>query len=166
MDSFGSPFFYLCYNYKGDNMKITSKSPKQLIEIGEVIGNLLDKSAVILLDGPLGAGKTTLTKGIAKGLAIDEIVNSPTFTIAKMYEGRMTLNHLDVYRLEGLNEDIGIEDYLHDNEVLVIEWSKFLNEDVFREYLHINIEYKDDYRELTLTAKGPYYENLLNKVIL
>ncbi len=145
-------------------MKIESKNQEQLVEIGRVIGSLLEKSSVILLDGELGAGKTTLTKGIAKGLAIDEIVNSPTFTIAKMYQGRMTLNHLDVYRLEGLDEDIGIEDYVNDNEVLVVEWSKFLNRDFFKEYLHINIEYYNDHRILTLSAQGDYYKELLKKV--
>lgn len=146
-------------------MKIESYSPKQLEEIGEKIGCLLNKSAVILLDGELGAGKTTLTKGIAKGLEIDEIVNSPTFTIAKMYQGRLLLNHLDVYRLEGLDEDIGIEDYVNEDEILVVEWSKFLSEEVFKEYLHIHIDYKDDHRELTFKAKGKRYEDLLEKVI-
>lgn len=145
-------------------MKIESKSPKQLESIGFKIGSLLDKSAVILLDGELGAGKTTLTKGIAKGLGIDEIVNSPTFTIAKMYQGRLILNHLDVYRLEGLDEDIGLEDYVNENEVLVIEWSKFLNPEIFKEYLHIDIKYKDDYRTLTFKAKGKFYKDLLEMV--
>ena len=145
-------------------MKITSYSPKQLDEIGQKIGRLLDRSSVILLDGELGAGKTTLTKGIAKGLNIEEVVNSPTFTIAKMYQGRLILNHLDVYRLEGLDEDIGIEDYINEDEVLVVEWSKFLSKDIFKEYLHIHIDYKDDHRELTLKAKGKYYRDILEKV--
>ena len=147
-------------------MKIVSNSPEQLEDIGKKIGSLLEKSSVILLDGDLGAGKTTLTKGIAKGLEIDEIVNSPTFTIAKMYQGRMILNHLDVYRLEGLDEDIGIEDYVSEDEILVVEWSKFLDDEVFPEYLHIFIEYVDDHRELTFKAKGKYYEELLEKVNL
>lgn len=145
-------------------MKITSYSPKQLDEIGQKIGRLLDRSSVILLDGELGAGKTTLTKGIAKGLNIEEVVNSPTFTIAKMYQGRLILNHLDVYRLEGLDEDIGIEDYINEDEVLVVEWSKFLSKDIFKEYLHIHIDYKDDHRELTFKAKGKYYRDILEKV--
>lgn len=147
-------------------MKLYSQNSQQLIAIGEKIGRQLNKSAVILLDGELGSGKTTLTKGIAKGLDVEEIVNSPTFTIAKMYQGRMILNHLDVYRLEGLDEDIGIENYVNDNEVLVVEWSRFLNPDVFKEYLHIKINYKDDHRELILTAKGEYYKQLLEKVDL
>ncbi len=146
-------------------MKITSYSPKQLDEIGQKIGRLLDRSSVILLDGELGAGKTTLTKGIAKGLNVEETVNSPTFTIAKMYQGRLILNHLDVYRLEGLDEDIGIEDYIGEDEVLVVEWSKFLSKDIFKEFLHIFIDYKDDHRELTFKAKGKYYEDILKKVI-
>lgn len=81
-----------------------------------------------------------------------------------MYEGRLMLNHLDVYRLEGLDEDIGIEDYVNENEVLIVEWSKFLNKDIFKEYLHINIEYKDDHRVLEFSAKGDYYQKLLLEV--
>ncbi|MBO7086497.1 MAG: tRNA (adenosine(37)-N6)-threonylcarbamoyltransferase complex ATPase subunit type 1 TsaE, partial [Bacilli bacterium] len=68
---------------------------KQMIDLGERIGKVVEANMVIALDGDLGAGKTTMTKGIAKGLGVEGIVNSPTFVIMKIYEGRLTLYHLD-----------------------------------------------------------------------
>lgn len=147
-------------------MQIKSKNAQELIAIGKQIGSHLKGSEIILLDGDLGSGKTTLTKGLALGLEIDEIVNSPTFTIAKVYQGRKTLNHLDVYRLEGLKEDIGIEDYLDSESVLVVEWSKFLADDLFSQYLHILIEYDGGGRLLTFRPKGKIYQDLLDEVNL
>ncbi len=145
-------------------MKIRSNSPRQLLSIGEKLGKIINRETVILLDGDLGAGKTTFTKGLAVGLGVEDIVSIPTFTIAKSYSGRLDLNHLDVYRLEGLDEDFGIEEYLGDNEVLVVEWSKFIDKDIFSEYLHIQIDYLDDSRMLTMTAKGEYYEGLIKEL--
>lgn len=145
-------------------MEVIAKSEKEQILIGECIGKNISQKTIILLDGNLGAGKTTLTKGIGKAIGVDTPINSPTFTIAKQYEGDKVLNHLDVYRLEGLNEDIGIEDYIYDEEVLVIEWSKFVDTSVFDEYLHIEIEYIDDHRRLIFTPKGDYYIELVKKV--
>lgn len=145
-------------------MKIQSNSPKELLSIGESLGKIINRSTVILLDGDLGAGKTTFTKGLALGLGVEDIVNSPTFTIAKVYEGRLNLNHLDVYRLEGLDEDFGIEDYMGKDEVLVVEWSKFLDKSIFKEYLHIQIDYLDDFRMLTFNPVGTYYKELVEEL--
>lgn len=145
-------------------MKIVSKDSNEQKRIGQCIGESISSRTVILLDGELGAGKTTLTKGIGVGLGIEDFINSPTFTIAKRYEGKKVLNHLDVYRLEGLNEDIGIEDYIDDEEVLIIEWSKFIDSSIFDEYLHIQIDYIDDHRILTFSPKGSYYNELVKKV--
>lgn len=146
-------------------MKINAKDISEQRSIGECIGKMISDKTVILLDGELGAGKTTLTQGIGKGLGISDFINSPTFTIAKRYEGDVVLNHLDVYRLEGLNEDIGIEDYVYDEEVLVLEWSKFIDASIFDEYLHIQIDYVDNYRQLTFKPVGKYYEELVKKVM-
>ncbi len=147
-------------------MKIRSNSPSELRLIGKRLGSIIDRACVILLDGDLGSGKTTFTKGLAVGLGVADIVNSPTFTIAKSYSGRLKLNHLDVYRLEGLDEDFGIEDYLGDDEVLVVEWSKFIDKSIFNEYLHIQIDYLDDSRLLTMTANGDYYKDLVKELAI
>lgn len=145
-------------------MEIISKNSDEQKLIGQCIGKCIDQKTIILLDGNLGAGKTTLTQGIGLGLGIEETINSPTFTIAKQYEGDKVLNHLDVYRLEGLDEDIGIEDYVYDEEVLIIEWSKFIDTSIFDSYLHIQIEYIDDHRKLIFTPNGEYYEQLVKRV--
>lgn len=92
------------------------------------IANELEGGEVILLEGDLGAGKTTFTKGLAKALGVNEEVTSPTFTILNVYEdGRLKLNHLDMYRVESADElaELGIEDCFDDESVTVIEWNKF-----------------------------------------
>lgn len=142
-------------------MEIMINDHKSMIEFGIHLGSLIEESIVILLNGDLGAGKTTLTKGIAQGLNIDDMVTSPTFTIAKIYEdGRMILNHIDAYRLEGLGEDFGLDDYLVKDSVTVIEWSEFLPE-VFHDYLDIKISYTEDGRKLELDAHGENEKKLL-----
>lgn len=86
----------------------------------------MQKGDVIALFGTLAAGKTTLTKGIAEALEIQEPVTSPTYTIVSEYEGKLPLYHLDTYRLSGEDEalTIGIEELLYGNGVCVIEWSE------------------------------------------
>ncbi len=96
------------------------------------IADILDGGEIILLDGELGAGKTTFTKGLAKALGVTEEVTSPTFTILNVYEsGRLRLNHLDMYRVESADElaELGIEDCMDDESVTVVEWNKFENLD-------------------------------------
>ena len=88
-----------------------SKSYTETINLGEKIGKLLTKDMVIILNGDLASGKTTLTKGIGKGLDVKDTINSPTFTILKIYNGRLPLYHIDAYRLEESNYDLGFDEY-------------------------------------------------------
>lgn len=113
--------------------------------IGEKIGKIIARGSVITLDGDLGAGKTTFTQGLGKGLGINDTINSPTFNILKCYfNGRIPLYHIDAYRLEDkVNSDIGLEEMIQGDGVAVIEWSKFIPELVF-EPLEIVIEIIDD----------------------
>ncbi|WP_313352485.1 tRNA (adenosine(37)-N6)-threonylcarbamoyltransferase complex ATPase subunit type 1 TsaE, partial [Exiguobacterium sp.] len=83
------------------------------------LGRRAEAGMVITLDGDLGAGKTTFTQSFAKGLGVTRHVNSPTFTIMKVYTGRLPLYHMDVYRLEGSGDDIGLEEYLNGEGVAV-----------------------------------------------
>ncbi len=133
--------------------------------LGKSIGELAEEGFVILLDGDLGAGKTTFTQGIAKGLDIDANVTSPTFTIQKIYKGRLNLYHFDAYRLEGISQDLGFEEYIGDDGVVVIEWSKFISELIPEEYLSISISLLDeDSREFKISAKGKKYEEIIDKL--
>ena len=106
---------------------ITVHSADQTMAIGEKLAAYLAPQDLILLDGDLGAGKTTFTKGLAKGLGITRPIKSPTFTIIREYQdGRIPLYHMDVYRLEeGGGDDLGLEEYFNGDGVNVVEWSKF-----------------------------------------
>ena len=93
-------------------MEIYTKSANETISLGKKVGELLSPGDVVLLDGDLGAGKTTLTKGIGEALGVFRTINSPTFTIMKMYEGKYPLYHMDLYRLNGSGMDFDLEDYI------------------------------------------------------
>jgi tRNA threonylcarbamoyladenosine biosynthesis protein TsaE len=97
--------------------------------LGERLGRAALPGDLILLRGDLGAGKTTLTQGVARGLGITNAVNSPTFTLIKEYVGRLPLYHVDLYRLDALAEieALGIEDYLERGGVCVVEWADRAN---------------------------------------
>ncbi|KMT23349.1 tRNA (adenosine(37)-N6)-threonylcarbamoyltransferase complex ATPase subunit type 1 TsaE [Clostridium cylindrosporum] len=111
-------------------MIIRTNSVEETIELGEKIGLSLKVGDVVTLNGDLGAGKTHFTKGIAKGLDVDDYVTSPTFTIVNEYSGRIPLYHFDVYRIEDIYEmyEIGFEEYLYGQGVCIIEWSEVVKE--------------------------------------
>ncbi len=100
------------------------------IALGKKIGQQLVAGDVLVLDGDLGAGKTTFTKGLAAGLEIPDIIKSPTFTIIHEYQdGRLPLYHMDAYRLEnGGAEDLGLEEYFDGDGVSVVEWAEFVED--------------------------------------
>ena len=133
-------------------------SPKETFELGKKIGLEAKAGEIICLDGDLGVGKTVFTQGFAKGLGIDEAVNSPTFTIIQEYdEGRLPLYHFDVYRIGDPEEmyEIGYEDYFYGQGVCLIEWSKLIEELIPDEAKIVLIE-KDlekglDYRKITVS---------------
>src|SRR5690625_3237274 len=109
-------------------VEIVTKSELETMTLGEQIAERLEQGDVITLEGELGTGKTTFVKGIAKGLNIERTVTSPTFTIIKEYEGRLPLYHMDAYRLEDAEEDIGFDEYIYGSGVTIIEWAQFIDE--------------------------------------
>ncbi|MFT8319247.1 MAG: tRNA (adenosine(37)-N6)-threonylcarbamoyltransferase complex ATPase subunit type 1 TsaE [Sporolactobacillus sp.] len=140
-------------------------SPEETMAFAEKIADLLKPGMVLTLSGDLGAGKTIFTKGLAKGLGISEMVNSPTFTIIKEYRsGRLPLFHMDVYRITD-DEDIGIEDYLAQDGVTVIEWAENIPSWLPEDYLSIRLVRSGDMdRELSLSAKGKEAERLCREI--
>lgn len=143
-----------------------TESVEQTHQLGERIGKAAEGNMVLLLSGDLGAGKTTLTQGIAKGLGVKRNVTSPTFTILKIYRGRMPLYHIDAYRLEGVTQDLGFEELMEDDGLTVIEWSQFIPELIPDEYLSVSIRLKDeDQREFEFEALGERYEKLLEAIL-
>lgn len=108
-------------------MRLVTKNESETYALAGKIAKLLKGGEAILLSGNLGAGKTTFTKGLAKGLGVTKTVVSPTFTIVKEYEGNsLTLYHIDMYRIEDEDEiyELGIEELYRDDSVTVIEWNK------------------------------------------
>lgn len=149
-----------------EELVIRTTCKEETQAFGEKIGRIAKAGMIILMNGDLGAGKTTLTQGIAKGLGIQRNVTSPTFTIQKLYtEGRLVLNHIDAYRLEGIEQDLGFEEYMNDDGLTVIEWSCFAPYLISKEYLSIDISLlEDDGRQLKCKAVGKPYEDLLEEL--
>ncbi|MBQ5735831.1 MAG: tRNA (adenosine(37)-N6)-threonylcarbamoyltransferase complex ATPase subunit type 1 TsaE [Lachnospiraceae bacterium] len=135
-----------------------SYSPEETFAIGKEIGEQLKPGDVYCLIGDLGVGKTVFTQGLAKGLGIEEPINSPTFTIIQEYhEGRIPLYHFDVYRIGDVSEmdELGYEEYFYGDGACLIEWGNLIEEILPKETVTITIE-KDlekgfDYRKITVT---------------
>ncbi|MFB9768403.1 tRNA (adenosine(37)-N6)-threonylcarbamoyltransferase complex ATPase subunit type 1 TsaE [Lactiplantibacillus modestisalitolerans] len=148
------------------NKTITVTSPEATMQLGAKLGPLLKPSDLILLDGDLGAGKTTFTKGLAASLGIKNNVKSPTFTLIREYhQGRLPLYHMDVYRLEdGGAEDLGLDEYFDGDGVSVVEWSEFIADLLPTTYLRITLQRSgtaDDQRTIRLDPVGERYQQLV-----
>ncbi len=126
-----------------NNLELISHSPEQTQKLGMRIGELALPGDVFLLVGKLGAGKTCLTQGIAWGLNIKEYALSPSFVIMRELYGRLPLYHIDLYRLDRIEEsqDLGLDDYLYGRGVCVVEWAEKALSILPAEYLIIKIEY-------------------------
>lgn len=144
---------------------LISKSEQDTKIIGQEIAQFLEAGDVITLEGDLGAGKTTFTKGLAEGLSITEAVTSPTFTIIKEYEGALPLYHMDVYRLEFADEDLGFDEYFFGDGITVVEWATFIQDYLPDDYLAITIEHQAEHeRKITFVSNGARYEKLLTQI--
>ena len=135
------------------------------INIGKKIGSILKSGDVVLLTGDLGAGKTHIAKGIGLALGVKRIINSPTFTIVKEYSGdNLKFYHLNLYRLDGLNNDFDLEEYIESDGVCAIEWPHQIDEIIPNEYLNIKLSrINDDERIIEVEGIGRYkkYEELI-----
>ena len=139
-------------------------SHEDTLNLGKKIGDVLKPGDILLLEGDLGAGKTTFTKGIGLGLEIKKIINSPTFTILKQYQGRLNLSHFDAYRLEGQDDDLGFEEIFDSDDVCVVEWANFIEDILPTERLEIEIKkINENAREFIFRAIGSRYEQLLEE---
>jgi len=138
-------------------MSISTDSPEATHAVAAALGELLVAGDLVLLVGDLGAGKTAFAKGLAHGLGVEEPVTSPTFTIVQEYEGRLPLAHVDVYRLERVQDlyDLGLEEQL-DRGVTIVEWGDLVEQAVPAEHLVVRIEpgAADTERVLELSYHG------------
>ena len=151
------------------NYKVTSYSEADTIELAQNIESEKFKNMVICLSGDLGSGKTVFTKGFADAMEITEEVTSPTFNIIKEYtSGELPLYHMDVYRLDGKVDDIGIEEYFNKKGVTIIEWSDTIEDYLPKNRLDIRIKSSDeveDKRVIIITPHGKKYEDLCEAVL-
>ena len=141
-----------------------TKNEDELVAFGEKLGTLLEKNDVLILTGELGAGKTTFTKGLAKGLGINQMIKSPTYTIVREYEGRLPLYHLDVYRIEGDADSIDLDEFLFGSGVTVIEWGHLLGEALPADYLELEILKDGEGREVVFHVHGQRATELLKRL--
>lgn len=138
-------------------LKIYIKSISDTDNLAKVISENLTPGFILGLTGDLGSGKTTFTKHLAKYMGIKDNLNSPTFTILKIYENNLPLYHMDVYRLENVGYDYELDDYIYGNGVSVIEWYQYIQEMLPKEMLEINIKLlENDVRELIIKGIGRY----------
>ncbi|MEI2666766.1 tRNA (adenosine(37)-N6)-threonylcarbamoyltransferase complex ATPase subunit type 1 TsaE [Rossellomorea sp. LJF3] len=149
-----------------NQFEIMTNSPEETGQFAEELAGLLKPGAVLTLEGDLGAGKTTFTKGLAKGLGVTKTVNSPTFTIIKEYKGRLPLYHMDVYRLDDSFEDLGFDEYFEGEGVTVIEWAHLIKDQLPKELLSLSIYREgDSKRRIVLKPYGNRYSELCKEIV-
>lgn len=156
--------------------KITTRDERETIQIAQNLESEKFENMIICLDGDLGSGKTIFTKGFAQALGIEENITSPTFNIIKEYlNGEMPLYHMDVYRLDGKIDGVGIEDYFKKDGVVIIEWADTIQSYLPEERLDIKFKVIDENtRLLIFKPRGQnmkkfvrqYYENFLLRYII
>ena len=127
-------------------MTLYTNTAEETIELGKKIGSMLKKGDVLAMQGTLAAGKTTITKGIAQALDVDDTITSPTFCLISEYEGKMPLYHMDVYRLEGTDDfiNLGVEDMIYGRGVCIIEWSEKIMDELPSKTIIIKLEPEAD----------------------
>lgn len=148
-----------------------TSSADETIKFGEKLGRLLAAGHVIALVGELGAGKTTLVKGIVQGLGVKDrrAVKSPTFSLIHKYEGRIPIFHFDAYRLEGVQDmlDIGSDEIIFGNGVSIIEWADRVSECLPGKYLKITlIAVSENERKIELCSYGRCYDEIIDKLVI
>ena len=136
-------------------LEIISNSANETMELGQKIAELAQAGSIFCLTGDLGAGKTTLVRGIAQALKIKSVVQSPTFNIMKIYfDGIKPLIHIDAYRLADVDTDIGLDEYIgYETGITVIEWPMFIERLIPNNSNEINIvNLVNDVRKITITT--------------
>ncbi len=147
-----------------------TKSPDDTRELASAVAGLAQPGDVLLLGGELGTGKTVFAQGFGRGLGVEEQVTSPTFTLVRTYEGRLTLVHADVYRLDHLQEvvDLALPELLDEGGVAVIEWGDVAAAALAPDFLEVSLErgWGDDDRLLTVRAVGAGWQSRLPSLVL
>ena len=148
------------------DFKVVSHSELDTMELAQNIESEKFPNMVICLDGELGSGKTIFTKAFAQAMEVTDAVTSPTFTIIKEYEGDMPLYHMDVYRLDGNIDGVGVEEYFNAGGVVIIEWASTIKDILPDERLDIKfVSMGENKRSIHLIPHGKKYEELCEAVV-
>lgn len=146
-------------------MNFIVNNVEETLNIGEQIGKLCSSGDIICVIGDLGVGKTHISKGIAKGLGVNEHITSPTFTIVNEYDnGRLKLYHFDVYRVNDPDEiyELGFDEYIFDNAVSIIEWADYIESLIPKEHLRIVLSklnnLDENVRNIEIISNGYRYD--------
>lgn len=145
-------------------LQIISKNSEETMALGEKLSTVLPSGITLTLTGDLGAGKTTLVRGLARGLKISDVVQSPTFNIMKIYlKGNRPLIHIDAYRLADIETDIGLDEYIgYETGITVIEWPMFIKRLIPQDALEVEINnLGEDQRRITFRSENA---DLLSKI--
>ena len=152
-----------------EHFSIITESDQETIQLGKTLGSFLREGDVVALVGELGSGKTWMTKGITSGLGVDPrtVVTSPSFSLVNEYQGRVTVFHMDVYRLEKFSEVLsaGLEEYLHSGGVVVLEWANLWPEILPEWTITAELQILDaDCRKITLASKHPRGAEVIREI--
>ena len=147
-------------------MIIKCSSVNDTDKLASIISKLVFRGFLLLANGDLGAGKTRFAKGFAKGLGVKENVTSPTFNILKCYQGdKFEFYHIDAYRLEGVKQDIGLEEFIEGDGVCIVEWSEYIKHILPNEYLMMTITIgENDERYFAIEGNGENYINVIKEI--
>ena len=143
-----------------------TKSAEETFQFGQKFAKILQPGMVILLSGELGAGKTCFASGIIQGLGVEDYVTSPTFSLINQYSGRLSVAHMDLYRLTEPAElfELGFTEYLDGQWVLLIEWPERAEEYLPSVYLKVQISAEGEQREFSLLSSGEEYVELIEEM--
>ncbi len=158
-----------CRSRKNERVTVKTGSAAETLFLGERLGSLAEPGDLLCVNGELGAGKTVLAKGVARGLGVREAVTSPTFTLINEYKGRLPFYHLDAYRLSNALEmaDLGCEEYFYGSGVTLVEWAERVAEILPPERLDIQIENvprSENARKIIFLPRGERYRRLTEEL--
>lgn len=151
-----------------DHLELVSHSPAETLKLGRRLGKLAEPGDIVLLVGDLGTGKTCLAQGIARGLGIGEYTPSPSFVLIREFYGRLPLYHMDLYRLDRIQEiaDLGLDDYLYGSGICVIEWAEKGLGLLPPQHLLIELSHlSSSERRLKLRPHGPRYREMAAQLL-
>jgi len=149
------------------NLTIITKSPEETKKLGKELSKLVKPGDLIAFYGELGAGKTCFIQGISQELEVKGYVTSPSFTIVNEYQGRIPIYHFDLFRLDNTEEilELGYEEYFYGEGLTVIEWAERIEQLLPKEYLKIDIKFKDrNQRTISFIPQGDRFNNFLEEL--